>query len=63
MGWVDRSGVPPPAIDDYEKISDDAWEWRYQDNASVLVETSQRDDAEDGTEQWSVSGVNGCTYS
>lgn len=63
MGWVDRSGVPPPSIDDYEQTSDTSWEWRYQDNASVLVETSRRDDAEDGTEQWSVSGVNGCTYS
>jgi hypothetical protein len=63
MGWVDRSGVPPPSIDDYEQVSDDAWEWQYQDNASVLVQTTQRDDAADGTEQWSVSGVNGCSYS
>jgi hypothetical protein len=63
LGWVDRSGVPAPEIGDYEQTSDTSWEWRYQDNAGVLVETSQRDDAADGTEQWAVSGVNGCTYS
>jgi hypothetical protein len=63
LSWVDRSGVTPPSIEDYQQTSDTSWEWRYQQNAGVLVETSRRDDTADGDEQWAVDGVNGCTYS
>jgi hypothetical protein len=60
LSRVDRSGVDPPALEDYEQTGDTTWEWYYQDNASVRVDV-----APDGpdSDAWAVAGVNGCTYS
>jgi hypothetical protein len=50
--------VDPPVRDDFGRVSDNEWEWRYGREGSVVVEVNR---TETGT-GWQVAGISTCAY-